>query len=298
MHDTCACLVVPPAALQSKPRCQCSAWILPHCGRRQRRSLALMVAAGPAAVDSELGTAMQCNDAFTLQQPFSWLIKSSQNWRTTHTHAHACSHPHTHAHPQTCWEVDVNVPLAGGAGGVPRQAQRGGVGAHPGQRDARAFLQHIAQLACMMHRRRCRAHQHSTAQHSTAQHSTAQRGSERSGDGGQCVLGRQTRQSIHPLASHPLRSPLTNNACMHAPTPTHMHCLSAPVSVSWPLAPALPAPTQMHSMYWSLPPTEVHTSPAAVPGDATRSAGRKEDPSRGYLGYIGRPARWHQTLNG
>ena len=49
MHDTCACLVVPPAALQSKPRCQCSAWILPHCGRRQRRSLALMVAAGPAA---------------------------------------------------------------------------------------------------------------------------------------------------------------------------------------------------------------------------------------------------------
>ena len=164
----------------------------------------------------------------------------------------------------------MDVPLAGGAGGVPRQAQRGGVGAHPGQRDARAFLQHIAQLACMMHRRRCRAHQHSAAQRSTAQ-----RGSERSGDGGQCVLGRQTRQSIHPLASHPLRSPLSNSACMHAPAPTHMHCLSAPVSVSWPLVPALPAPTQMHSMYWSLPPTEVHTSPAAVPGDATRSAGRK-----------------------
>lgn len=48
------------------------------------------------------------------------------------------------------------------------------------------------------------------------------------------------------------------------------------MSVSWPGLPARPGPTQMHSMYCTLPPTAVHTSPAAVPGADTRSAHERE----------------------
>ena len=62
------------------------------------------------------------------------------------------------------------------------------------------------------------------------------------------------------------------------PPALHLHALPphpppsrSPVSVRCPLALARPVPTQMHSMYCTLPPTEVHTRPAAVPGDATRS---------------------------
>lgn len=54
----------------------------------------------------------------------------------------------------------------------------------------------------------------------------------------------------------------------------------APVSVRLPLL-SLPSPTERHSMYCTWPPTAVQTSPAAVPGEATRSAGV------GVLGWWG-----------
>ena len=117
------------------------------------------------------------------------------------------SQPQLHT-PRLRRACGQHVPLAGGAGGVPG-AHR--VRPHPRQRDARALLQHIAQLACGTVRGR-------------------REGSGRPSEGaGQSSEAAGSRQRPRVAA---------------ASSPQ-----SSAVSVSWPLAPVRPGPTQMHSMY-------------------------------------------------